>query len=1123
MPTDRSVLVRLKASTGDFVSGMRIAKAAVGDLRNEIDTTNDRTAWLAQGILAIGPALSPIGAAAVPIFSGLVTQMTLAAGAAGVMVAGFQGVGDSLGALNDYQLEPTADNFNKLQLELEKIGPAGEEFVRFLDSVGPQFAELQMLSREGMFPGMEDGIESLLTMMPQLERVTTEVAQAIGELSSDAGEGLAGPRFREFFDYLERDAKGLLIEMGQTVGNFIDGIGAMIVAFGPLTAQFSSGFESMSKSFADWAHGLDESASFARFVGYVQDSIPMVKDLIASLSDAFVAIVVAAAPVGDVMVPALSALFDIVTKVANTPLGPVFIGAAAAMSLYGRAAALASITTGGLAGKVIANSAAMKVYKSTAAGALPTIGQFGTVMFRAGQSADNASAKTAAARSAVSGLRPAFGQAAAGAGLFALAMTDVDEQLGISNTAMGLLAGAMIGGPLGAGIGAVVGGFADLSREGKTASDSLDMVRDAADRLDFKTARQGIRDIRAELESYADPDLSDKIANTAAEIGHLFNSVMGGDFTPGLRSDVITDQLGKAREAVRNTRLAMKGAGDEGIFFGDALRLSAEGARAAAAGAEEFSRSLGRLNRMLEGRANMRDYEAALDDFTAGLAENGRTMDINTAKGRANEEALDNIAGTALRVAENLKGTARVEVLTRARGDVLEMIEKLDLSGGALKRAMRLVDQLDKAGASPKVEADTAKADQALKKTKGKVDELGWLVAQPRVDAKTKEADGAFADLYRAGVDLDKLRPTPKVSVDTGGVLAQINAVRSWLNGIPDEQVNIRVVRTGAGGQSGGYDGVADGGTIPGQRQPYGDKHLYMLAPGEEVISNRRGQADRFRPLLKAINNAADGATVGGRSAFGLGASVFPDEMREFARATELSRRGLLAELRVRARLLDKDLEAHKSRLDALKSERDSIAATVKARLDSDIFARDEREYMQLARPENWNELSPEAQRSHLEAEWAVNQSLGFGQSQSPEDRMRAQQAEAKRMLELIRSLKNNGLNGSALAALLAEGDDAQLALYAGDKAASRRYERMYNQTERLTSRVGDAAGNAAYGRAISEQTAEVRELRKEAQQTNRRLERIEKATSETGPDRTARGVASAVNGAAAAGQRRRV
>jgi TP901 family phage tail tape measure protein len=40
---------------------------------------------------------------------------------------------------------------------------------------------------------------------------------------------------------------------------------------------------------------------------------------------------------------------------------------------------------------------------------------------------------------------------------------------------------------------------------------------------------------------------------------------------------------------------------------------------------------------------------------------------------------------------------------------------------------------------------------------------------------------------------------------------------------------------------------AAAGWTVSGQRDPYGDKVLAYLAPGEEVITNRHGEADRFR------------------------------------------------------------------------------------------------------------------------------------------------------------------------------------------------------------------------------------------------------------------------------------
>ena len=74
-------------------------------------------------------------------------------------------------------------------------------------------------------------------------------------------------------------------------------------------------------------------------------------------------------------------------------------------------------------------------------------------------------------------------------------------------------------------------------------------------------------------------------------------------------------------------------------------------------------------------------------------------------------------------------------------------------------------------------------------------------------------------------------------------------------------------------GPGGGIQrGNADGGTIGGLRYPYGDKVWRRLAPGEEVISNRHGQADMNRSALKAANRGARLAVVG----MAVGGTVMP-------------------------------------------------------------------------------------------------------------------------------------------------------------------------------------------------------------------------------------------------------
>ena len=115
---------------------------------------------------------------------------------------------------------------------------------------------------------------------------------------------------------------------------------------------------------------------------------------------------------------------------------------------------------------------------------------------------------------------------------------------------------------------------------------------------------------------------------------------------------------------------------------------------------------------------------------------------------------------------------------------------------------------------------------------------------------------------------------TTKIRVDGADfAVAQANRVRDAIARVQSKSVTITTIeRRRASGNSVNLPVArASGGTIPGERYPYSDKVLTYLAPGEEVISNRYGQADRHRALLKAINGNryAAGGTVGQRTQAG--------------------------------------------------------------------------------------------------------------------------------------------------------------------------------------------------------------------------------------------------------------
>jgi hypothetical protein len=734
--TDRNVKVRLDADPKGFVAGMKVAQSALNDLRKDIDKTNDRTAWLAQSFLALGPTLGPLSAAAVPALAGIATQLTATALAATVTTMAFNGIGDALKALNDYQIDPTEAHLKKLHETMAFIGPTGRDLVRVLDEMRDGFIGMSNLTRDKMFPGVIDGLEELKVLGPQVEQIIAKTAEVIGDLASDAGNGLAGEGFEEFFLFLESDGVPTIDALGRTIGNLAEGFGAMLAAFAPLSRDFTGGMLEMSEAFADWAHGLRENASFQEFIDYVRENTPRVLDLIGQLADTFMAIVQAAAPVGEVMIPVLTEILKIIELLVDTPLGPIFIAAAAAMSLYGRAAALAGITTAGLGTKVA--ELALGMHRLDAAG--------------------NRVAKS------TEKVRFSLARTAGTAGIFALAMSPIPEKLGLSNTALGAMTGSLAG-PWGAAVGAGVGLMFDLSSN----TDKFVVSSQAlAETLDQQTGevtkntkawaanellKQGVlaaaKDLGISLELVTDAALGNELA--IEKVGRALETAKSGFYDAEGRTVVGAQAL---QEYAENSHLVEDAIGDtngalaEGreslLLTGEAVGTTARKYRKAADEVDYFAMAVENLTASLDKRGTMRAYQSSIDELARSIRDNGKTLDINTQKGRDNQAALDGIAQAALDMAENLTGTNRTEFLKGAREDFVDSAGKLGIADKAARKLADDLGLLDLVRAKPAVAPKgVEKAHSDIDKLDDQLSKLDKVVANPKIVVSLARDTGA--------------------------------------------------------------------------------------------------------------------------------------------------------------------------------------------------------------------------------------------------------------------------------------------------------------------------------------------------------------------------------------------
>lgn len=862
----------------------------------QIDRFSGRLALIAQASAVIGPTLIPLGAAGIPALAALTSQVGTLAGALGVGVLAFKGMGDALKAVNKYDLEPTAANLQEMRVEMEKLGPDGAHFVRFVDDLSSQLSTLQMAAREGLLPGVEDGIEALLPMLPRVRSIITDIASAMGDLAADAGADLAGPEWRGFFDYLESDAGPLLTDFGRTLGNFANGFANLLVGFGPLTSDFSDGLLGMSEAFEQWSANLDDNESFQAFLDYLAEAGPNALAFLDSLVGALVALLRAAAPVGDVVLPTLTAMLDVIGALASTDLGTTFFAAAAGMAVYSRAAGLVAAANTRMA------TSSLLTWRQT-----KVLG--------------------------------------AGIGVAALSMTDLDEKAGLSNTAMMTMYGTMAG-PWGVAAGAAIGLTMDLAASNDDLAAAIEKANDAmAKGAGDAEIRRNMEAVQTQIEETKD-SLSegffsmDKPKQMFAGLNEVLG-IFGPTIEDGERkiSD-LADGLGTADFATRQ--------------MADALGMTAQQFRVASGNAEAFTGALARMAGFLDKRAAFRQYNEDLKKFTDSLKNgfqpgNVKALDavassilqvasqIKNVDNRADflagaRDSLIKLAGTGPKAQEAISRITDEFVRLGLMDPVVDVDADTKGADGKLDRTRGKADDLGRRRPNPRVDADTKGADNKLSTTDRLLLELAGRRPNPKITVNNSQAKAAISETARM-----------LARIDGTGVTTYVRTIRTAGN-IGGGPVEVR----------------AGGGQVRGPGTTTSDSIPALLSDREYVIKaaavDRYGVDffDRANAMRLADGGQARNTPGGGRHrpqgtptldlfdfVLGREPSELRDALADLRKSLRATGTAWTKQMQAQAEQLmklNRGYRAHSEALDELekaqRSYRDDIASTYR----NDVF-----------------------------------------------------------------------------------------------------------------------------------------------------------------------------------------
>lgn len=250
--------------------------------------------------------------------------------------------------------------------------------------------------------------------------------------------------------------------------------------------------------------------------------------------------------------------------------------------------------------------------------------------------------------------------------------------------------------------------------------------------------------------------------------------------------------------------------------------------------AEATAQAQGYGNALLALSGSQIGVEAAIDAATAALEKNGKTLDLDTEKGRANQQALNGLAGAGQELIQTMfeQGAATEDIVAATEKSKKAFIDTATAMGMPAEEAARLAEAYFAIPSEVDTWLRSQGLDAALADKQRWQDALDGL-SEEEVTEFLADLDGASAEEVRGRLD----------------ALARDRTVNVNVRQIGGEIIITPTVRGGGRGISiPGVEGKATGGPIRGPGTTTSDSILIAASDREYMLrawaADKIGQAN---------------------------------------------------------------------------------------------------------------------------------------------------------------------------------------------------------------------------------------------------------------------------------------
>lgn len=211
-----------------------------------------------------------------------------------------QGAATSAEALNAQQ--------NAVNNAMDKLGPAGERFARFLFGLREGFYRFRDDIQKVMLPAVQEAIEGFLGSQNAkvARKALIDLAAGFGQFAKALSVSLQGESWGRFFGMLSEFGPDIQEAYGDAFISFMEALAEILVAAAPLALAMAEGLANLMESFADWTRSQAGQEAMKDFFGYIEEIAPELMSFVGALARAFVALVVALEPLGRMVLTSLT-------------------------------------------------------------------------------------------------------------------------------------------------------------------------------------------------------------------------------------------------------------------------------------------------------------------------------------------------------------------------------------------------------------------------------------------------------------------------------------------------------------------------------------------------------------------------------------------------------------------------------------------------------------------------------------------------------------------------------------------------------------------------------------------------------------------------------------------------